>query len=427
MGDRRRMVCYLLAAVMALSGCSVRETERETESEKVTLEVYAWQHEKDNLELLADAFMKQNPEIRISMNFIPDEESIQTLKTAKRRGEQIDCILVPSLEKVSVMDKNGLIKNIKEDIIESGLAEAHAQWYADSNESCQSCAVPYRMSRWAVYYNKKIFDAMNVDYPTGDWSWDDYAKTAEKLTGILNGKKVYGSLSFEPGDNWWRVPARTAGANDPMVKEDLEKFRQSAEWCYHLTYDLGAQKPYTEQMGNSSVAYNAAFLEGNVAMYFSGDWSIQSLNEEIEEKGLDFEYDLAPMPYWEGEERYVIRDAALILMTAFTDYPEETFAFMEFASGEEGAKVLAENQVLPALDTESVIELYENSVSMPEHVRNLFQEGKTSRLPSNPLYHEAMNICRIQVEQYLIQEQSLKKTFDNIEEQLKELDAQESQ
>lgn len=162
-------------------------------------------------------------------------------------------------------------------------------------------------------------------------------------------------------------------------------------------------------------------------MYFSGDWSIQSLNEEIEEKGLDFEYDLAPMPYWEGEERYVIRDAALILMTAFTDYPEETFAFMEFASGEEGAKVLAENQVLPALDTESVIELYENSVPMPEHVRNLFQEGKTSRLPSNPLYHEAMNICRIQVEQYLIQEQSLKKTFDNIEEQLKELDAQESQ
>ena len=33
-----------------------------------------------------------------------------------------------------------------------------------------------------MYYNKDMFDAAGVAYPTDDWTWDDYTAAAEKLT-----------------------------------------------------------------------------------------------------------------------------------------------------------------------------------------------------------------------------------------------------
>ena len=44
-----------------------------------------------------------------------------------------------------------------------------------------------------MFYNKDLFDAAGLDYPTADWTWDDFAKDAAALTDTANG--VFGSAS----------------------------------------------------------------------------------------------------------------------------------------------------------------------------------------------------------------------------------------
>ena len=51
---------------------------------------------------------------------------------------------------------------------------------------------------------------------------------------------------------------------------------------------------------------------------------------------------------------------------------------------------------------------------MPEHVDNLFGKGKISSVPANILYHEALAIAKDEVRLYLIKEQSIDQTFQNI-------------
>ena len=41
-----------------------------------------------------------------------------------------------------------------------------------------------------MYYNKDMFDAAGVAYPTDDWTWDDYTAAAEKLTKPMDPSTV---------------------------------------------------------------------------------------------------------------------------------------------------------------------------------------------------------------------------------------------
>ena len=241
------------------------------------------------------------------------------------------------------------------------------------------------------------------------------------LTKRAGEDKSYGSLSFEPTNIWWRVPARSMGANDPLKTEDLDAFRKAAKWCYELTYELGAQMPYTEQVGRAGNSYDANFLEGDIGMFFSGDWSVASLNKMIEQEGLSIHYDIAPMPHWEGEEGWAISDAAVVSMMEMSRYPEETWDFIRFVTGEEGAGVLAQRGIIPAYCPDEIRQLYLSSEEYPEHREYFFTEGKISCTPVSGRYVEAMETVKEEVAHYLLKEQDLDQTFKLIEEELEQM------
>lgn len=417
-------LCSCVLAFCLISGCSSESSETVTdnsENEKITLEAYVWNDEETNIELLADAYMEKNPDIEVHVNVIPITEFGQRMLGLKNGQFQADCIFSPSIAESSVWKNKKMLKDFSEYLEGTDLTDHYEQWYEDGEEDNAAYMLPYKKSRWAVYYNKNIFDAMGVDYPGEDWTWEEYADMAKRLTGNVNGKKVYGSMSYEPTSKWWRVPARTAGAENPLVYSDLEELKKSAEYIYDLTYTLKAQRPYTQQNGDYSYAYNEAFLNGTTAMYFCGDWSAAVLNRNIADKNLDFSYDIAPMPHWKGKESYVISDAAVVSMVATTVHPDETFDFMKFAAGEEGAHVLAQNDVIPAWNSDEIKEEYLNCAALPEHREYFWREGEISRVPCNVSYTEAMEIVKDEVANYLLQKQSLEAAFSRIEEALEKL------
>lgn len=389
-------------------------------ADAVTLEIYAWQDEEDNVEALAAGYMALNANVVIHANFVPVSEYPQRMMSLRGGESQADCLFFPTPSEAAVWQNKGMLMNLEQRLEQWDADEACGDWCREGEE-CGSYMVPYRMSRWAVYYNKDLFDRRGVPYPQEDWTWEDYERTAVQLTKQVGGDKSYGSLSFAPTSTWWRVPARTGGANDPFLPEELEAFREAARWCYRLTYELGAQLPYTEQTGKAGNSYDANFLEGDTGMYFSGDWSVASLNKMIEQEGLEIRYDVAPMPHWEGEEGQVISDAAVVAVMSDTEYPEAAWDFIRFAAGPQGAAILAGRSVIPAYCPEEIREIYLSSEQYPEHREYFFAEGKPSRTPANGRYIEAMEIIKEEVAHYLLQEQSLDQAFAAIEEGLKEI------
>lgn len=388
--------------------------------ERVTLEIYAWQDEEDNVEALAAGYMAQNEDVAIHANFVPVSEYPQRMMSLRGGESQADCLFFPTPSEAAVWQNKGMLMNLEQWLEQWDTDEAYGDW-CQEGEECGSYMVPYRMSRWAVYYNKDLFDRRGVPYPQEGWTWEDYERTAVQLTRQEGGDTSYGSLSFEPTSTWWRVPARTGGANNPFVPEDLEAFRKAAQWCYELTYELGAQLPYTEQTGKAGNSYDANFLEGDTGMYFSGDWSVASLNKMIAQEGLEIRYDVAPMPHWEGEEGHVISDTAVVAVMSGTEYPEEAWDFIRFAAGPQGAAILAGRSVIPAYCPEEIREIYLSSEQYPEHREYFLMEGRPSRTPANGRYIEAMEVVKEEVAHYLLREQSLEQAFAAIEEGLKEI------
>ena len=43
-------------------------------------------------------------------------------------------------------------------------------------------AVPFRSDFWVLYYNKDLFDAAGVEYPSNDMTMEDYDALARKMT-----------------------------------------------------------------------------------------------------------------------------------------------------------------------------------------------------------------------------------------------------
>ncbi|SOY27340.1 Putative ABC transporter substrate-binding protein YesO [Acetatifactor muris] len=427
---KRRGIVLLLTAVM-LSGCGVAESgemyqireEKPAKEEKTVLEVYAWEDEEKNLQLLSEAYLRTRPGMEIQLHVIPASEYSQQMMAISRGVKEGDCVFFPHIAEAAIWVNKGLLQNLESYIGE--LEAGFTDWYQGDKQEYKEYMCPYRMSRWAVFYNKKIFEEREIPYPEGDWTWEEYAQTAMLLTERVGVNRIYGAMGFEPTSSWWRVPARTRGANNPLADQDLAMFREAAKWCYDMTYERKAQLPYTEWTEQQGRTNNEVFLGGSVGMCFTGDWSVSWLNEKIEEKNLDFEYDIAPMPRWEEEPLHNISDAAVISMVKSTVHPDAAGDFIRFVCGPEGAAILAERDYIPAWDSEEIRETFLNSEKYPEHREFFFMEGELSCVPASLGYSEAMEVVQEEIMSYLLQEQSLDQCFDNIEHALKTMKAKE--
>lgn len=430
-GEEMRKVgrILILIFVLLLTGCQEKESyhirkQEEAPEKPVSLEVFAWEDEEENLRALAEAYMEEREGVSVEVNIIPATEYPQQMMGIKNNVQSGDVILFSNIAEPAVWIEKGVLQSLAPWIDEA--KENYGIWHQEEDAQYSEYMRPYRKSRWAVYYNRDLFDLRGVPYPEEGWTWEDYAETAVRLTGQVGMNKIYGSLSYAPDNKWWRVPARTAGANNPLHEDELELFMEAARWCYELTYNLGAQVPYQERVGNIGVGGEEIFLEGNTGMFFSGDWSAAVLNEMIAEYDLDITYDIAPMPRWSGRPYYSVSDAAVAAMTATTLYPEEAWSFIRFISGKEGAKILAQRGLIPAWDSDEIRQVYMDSMEYPEHLEYFFEEGRTSSVPADVSYAEAIDIVEDEIALYLLQEKSLAKCEEDIREAIEPLVIQEN-
>ena len=83
--------------------------------------------------------------------------------------------------------------------------------------------IPRDFDTIALFYNKDLFDKAGVEYPTGDWTWDDLRAAAEKLT-IKEGDTAtqwgFGSTTSDGKQNYFNLIKQNGGE---ILNEDHDR------------------------------------------------------------------------------------------------------------------------------------------------------------------------------------------------------------
>jgi multiple sugar transport system substrate-binding protein len=159
--------------------------------------------------------------------------------------------------------------------------------------------VPALVDNLALIYNKKLFDAAGMAYPTDQWSWDDFRAAAKKLTDTST--KTYGtaySVSGSEDTTWhlwpllWQHGGKILDGTKPAFNSDagvaaLETLRQMA---------VDDKSMYLDQTDEQ---YPRLFNSGHVAMMLSGPWSLLDI------KDAKLSYGVASLPGFNGDHETV--------------------------------------------------------------------------------------------------------------------------
>jgi multiple sugar transport system substrate-binding protein len=242
-------------------------------------------HEAD-LETIVSAFEDQNPDIKISVETVPYADYAAKLQTAVAGGAEAD---VFELEYASFISyaKAGALADIT-GIDTSAYAESLAKAYQQDG---QQYALPESFSNVVLFYNKDLFDAANLDYPTDAWTWADEQRAAEALTNKDDG--VWGDYQPISYNEFYKTVAQSGGeflnaAGDATAFNDQAGL-DAVNW---LTGKSGKTMPTDADGANTPDFDTNLFTSGKLAMWHTGIWMFAT----VAEKAPDLNWDVVVEP-----------------------------------------------------------------------------------------------------------------------------------
>jgi len=146
--------------------------------------------------------------------------------------------------------------------------------------------LPWCYAAEIMYYNKDMFDAAGVAYPTNEWTMSDFIAAAEKLTKIENGKVVqYGADGMGFVGGWW---SGIGAAGDEIYKDGKLSIGEGAKKFLKTQKELVDKQLIPAPSADS--AGSDLFASGRAAMTRTGSWMVGTY------KDLEFNWDIAPQP-----------------------------------------------------------------------------------------------------------------------------------
>jgi multiple sugar transport system substrate-binding protein len=239
---------------------------------------------EENLQKIVDAFEDANPDITVDVTTLPYGDYGTALQTDLAAGKQSD---VFDIEYANYADfqANGVLAPIEvsdASVYRQSVLESYA---TDGTQY----ALPSSFSDVVLYYNKDLFDAAGLDYPTGDWTWADEKAAAEKLTDQAAG--VWGDHQPVSFHEYYKVLAQNGGSflNDARdaVAFNTPEGIEAAKW---LVEKSGTVMPTIEQGQGTPDFDTNLFKDGKLAMLHTGIWVFGAVAD------VPFAWDIAVEP-----------------------------------------------------------------------------------------------------------------------------------
>ena len=301
------------------------------------------------MRLLLDKFELMYPWITVDYQAIPWSMDPHTqFQTAIAGGDCADILVLGSPLDFQLADEGNLIAldEIMDPAILADMSDALKQncYYTGSNNAefvGKMMSVPLYTGTRAMLYNKEIFDFFGVEYPTEGMTHADLLEMAKKVTGDMNGVKVYGygtrATTSEQYLNFvWNYGAKIVDPATMTPGTDSEAWKKGIE-DYMAFFNAGVTPEGAATMGGTDLF--AMFQNGECAMFIAAvDYAIQLVNEGWTAEKLG----IAPLVGADAGA-YCYAGADVVAVPATTQHVEEAGLLMNYLMGAEAQAIYCKN------------------------------------------------------------------------------------
>lgn len=255
------------------------ETEAPAEGQKV-LKWAMW--DKDltvYYQPLIEAYESAHPDVKVELVDLGSSDYQTVLATQLTgSGSDFDVVTVKDVPGYTTLVNKGVLEPLDEYIAKDGVDLSAFKGLTDQIKvEDKLYELPFRSDFWVVFYNKDIFDAAGVDYPTNDMTFEQYDALARSVTNDMPGQEVYGAHYHT-----WRSAVQLFGILDgknSIIDGNYDFLKPYYEMILAEQED-GVCQDYAT-LKTSNLHYSGAFSQGNVAMMNMGTWFISTLIDKV--------------------------------------------------------------------------------------------------------------------------------------------------
>ncbi len=385
--------------------------------EAVTLTYFTFSAAPDHLadlDAIVQAFQQQHPNITIDVQTASFDEYFTRLQTQIAGGTAPDTFELNYENFVTYSSAGALLDLGPYAGTEAGFDPA--RYYPRAYEVFQADGAQYGLpatfSDVLLFYNKDLFDAASVEYPSPDWTWEDELAAARQLTDRDAG--VWGDFQPIQFFEFYKVLAQNGGGffseDGTQVTFNSQEGIEAAEW---LVNKVGDVMPTDADMGGQNDA--TLFKSGNLAMWHNGIWQFAGMAD------APFEWDVALEPGNVQKAHHFFANAAVVSST--TAHPAEAAAWVAFlTSSDEAVQVrIAASWELAAVADQSLFQPYLEQTP-PESREVVFEALDNIVVP--PVIErqaEMQDIVSQQLERAKLGEVSVQEALDTAAQQVQQL------
>lgn len=421
------MMALLLLLSSLLTGCSskpaeVNEAESNVEAEvEETVEIrvayYAAGEAAETMQKIVDKFMEQNPNIKVETIQSNWGGHYEKLKAELAAGEAPEVFLLDGVY-IPQYAERGVLEDLTDraTVFDEEKFLGIKQLRTPDNKLF---GIPQGIQVDVLYYNKDMFDAAGLPYPTDEWTLDDLAQNAKALTNddhwgfaIPANQLRYGwypIIRQFGGDILDETRTQSTVASDPKVREALQ--------FIHDAWNKEKYVPHFDDIaGELSAKGHTYFPRGKVAMFYDAFVGITRNNEA----GINYDVVIQP----KQNERYAsfIANSWVLNKSADDAGKEAGWKFMEYYLSEEAQELHATvANSLPSnkLVMEKMLADTETTPANKEAFLKTFEFAGT--LAENAVWGEQNKVFQSSLTKYLNNEITLDECIEQADSDLQKL------
>ena len=290
---------------------------------------------------LARAFEEGHPNTKVAVALFPSKGFGTRILTSVAGGQAPDLWYNYF---AADMANQGFLEDLTPYIEASGI-NPDERWFPIGHQrgayEGRLYGLPRDATAGAIAYNKDIFDAAGVSYPEPGWTIADFREKAIALTDADNDVYGVGAIVGSPGCFQWSAFSYNMGADfvspdgrDVVGYMDTPEALAAFKYCLDLTATDKATTPsgMQEQFGE------LVFVSGQVGMQHISTWELDAISEQS-----DFEWAVIEPPQFdENTPAIAWTDSYLYNMWNGSEHKQRTWEFMDWLTGPEAGKILAE-------------------------------------------------------------------------------------
>ena len=303
------------------------EAAAEPSGDAVELQLMGWSSsdaENARLQEMVDTYNANNPGVNVTLNQVPDYDTV--LQTAMAGGEPPDVFYIDSFRLPDYVAANALMPiGDQMDDPDDFFPSLRQAFTINDTFWCP----PKDFSTLALQYNKDLFDAAGLDYPTPDWTWDDLRTAAEALTDADAG--VYGLVLPADMARWiaflYQAGGTVTSDDFSAMTLDSPEALEATDFYVNMVLDGFAAQPSDLDSGWPG----EAFGKGQAAMAAEGNWIVPFLQDQFP----DLNWGVTELPAGPGGDA-TMAFTVCYGVAADAAHPEESIALANWLTGAEG-------------------------------------------------------------------------------------------